>query len=805
MSARVIYEVVDAWSGGFNASVSVVAGDDGLGGWTLTFEAEFEITQIWGAEIVSRTGDTYVVRNAPWNGSVAPGGTVEFGFLGGPTTDPVPDAFLLNGVLVGDLPAISVADATVVEGNAGTRTLAFVVTLSAASATPVTVTYATANGTALAGADYAALGGSLTFAAGETRKVVRVTVNGDTAVEADETLRLVLSGAAGATLLDGEAIGTVRDDDTPPRLTVGDIQVTEGDAGTAAAVFTVRLSKAWNQAVTVAYATQAGTALAGSDFLGTSGSLSFAAGETVKTVSVAIVGDRVQEASESFTLRLSGANGASIADGIGVATIRDNDTPPSVAVADVALEEGDAGTASAVFTLRLDKAWGEAVSVGFTTANGTALAGQDYVARSGTVTFAAGQTVKTVAIAVKGDTVEEADEAFSLLLRNPSGLTIRDGTGLATIADDDGPAGVGFLSTSGNQIIDANGNAVRITGVNWFGMESSTFTPHGMWARNWSEMMDQMADLGFNTIRLPFSLEALQPGKVPNGIDVAKNPDLIGLTAIEILDKIVAHAGEIGMRIILDNHRSASGAGPNGNGLWIDGGYTEQQWIDTWTMLAGRYAGDPTVIGADLANEPHAATWGGGGANDWTAAAERAGNAIHAVNDDWLIFVEGVGSYAGANYWWGGNLKGVEFDPVVLNTPGKLVYSPHDYGNSIYEQAWFSDPAFPNNLPQKFDEFWGYIYREGIAPVMVGEFGSRLQDPKDEAWLDKLLPYMDGDFDANGTRDIPAGDEGMSWTWWSWNPNSGDTGGILADDWTTPIQAKMDLLTPQLSDLWGPA
>ncbi len=65
------------------------------------------------------------------------------------------------------------------------------------------------------------------------------------------------------------------------------------------------------------------------------------------------------------------------------------------------------------------------------------------------------------------------------------------------------------------------------------------------------------------------------------------------------------------------------------------------------------------------------------------------------------------------------------------------------------------------------------------------------------------MPYLDGDFDGNGTRDIPAGDEGMSWTWWSWNPNSGDTGGILADDWTTVLQNKVALLAPQLSDMWA--
>jgi aryl-phospho-beta-D-glucosidase BglC (GH1 family) len=804
MALTVSYRLVDQWAAGFNASVGITAGDVALNGWTIAFDAGFEITQIWNAEILSRSGTTYVIRNLDWNGTVAANGTVTFGFLGGSVTDPVPDAFTVNGALVSDLPSVSLADASVVEGHDGVKYLRFVATLSEAAAAPVAIDFATANGTALAGSDYVARNGTLTFAAGETRKVITVAVKGDTVIEATETMRLTLTAARGATIADGEAQGRIVDDDTPPAVRINDVVVTEGDAGTSLATFTVRLSKAWTSAVTMDYATVAGTAKAGSDYIAAAGSLSFAAGEVVKTVSVAIIGDRTPEAQEAFTLELGNVAGATVADGIGRATIRDTDKLPTIGVADTTVAEGDAGLTNAVFALTLDKAWHEAVTVSYVTRNGTAVIGEDYAGRSGTVTFAAGETSKTVAVPVKGDTRIEGDETFSLVIHKPVGATIRDNTGIATIIDNDAPAATpGFLSTAGNQIVDADGHAVRITGVNWFGMEDGTYAPHGLWARNWAEMMDEMAGLGFNTIRLPFSLEALQPGKVPNGIDFSKNPDLAGLSAIQILDKIVDHAGEIGMKIILDNHRSAAGAGPNGNGLWVDGGYTEQQWIDTWTMLAGRYAGDPTVIGADLANEPHNGVWGGGGANDWTAAAERAGNAIHAVNDDWLIFVEGVGTYNGSSTWWGGNLKGVEFDPVVLNTPNKLVYSPHEYGNSIYAQSWFSDPAYPNNLPQHFDDFWGYIYREGIAPVMLGEFGSKLQDPKDLPFLQKLLAYLDGDFDANGSIDIAADEEGMSFTWWSWNPNSGDTGGILNDDWTTPIEAKIALLEPHLSDLWA--
>jgi Ca2+-binding RTX toxin-like protein/aryl-phospho-beta-D-glucosidase BglC (GH1 family) len=348
----------------------------------------------------------------------------------------------------------------------------------------------------------------------------------------------------------------------------------------------------------------------------------------------------------------------------------------------------------------------------------------------------------------------------------------------------------GFLSTSGNQIVDGAGQPVKISGVNWFGLESTRYAPDGLHARSYQSMMDQMAELGFNTIRLPYSDELFLNG-LPTGIDFGLNPDLVGLTGLEILDEIVAYAGRIGLRIILDHHRNDAGDGASANGLWYNGEYGENQWIANWKALAARYADNPTVIGADLHNEPHAdATWGGGGLNDWAAAAERAGNAIHQVNPNWLIFVEGVETYAGEASWWGGNLMGVENRPIVLAVAQKLVYSAHEYPNSIFPQPWFDDPSFPANLAARFDRMWGYIYKDGLAPVYLGEFGSRLADPKDEAWLTSLKAYLSGD--------IPQGSEGIGWTWWSWNPNSGDTGGILTDDWSGVELRKMGEIGPLL-------
>jgi len=346
-------------------------------------------------------------------------------------------------------------------------------------------------------------------------------------------------------------------------------------------------------------------------------------------------------------------------------------------------------------------------------------------------------------------------------------------------------SGTGFWRTNGRQIVDANGQPVRITGINWFGMETNTFCPHGLWARNWRDMLDQMRSLGYNTLRLPFASQMLDSGSIPNGIDFNRNPDLAGLNGLQILDRIVDYAGQIGLRIFLDRHRPDSSGQ---SALWYTSQYTEQRWISDWRMLAQRYRNNPTVVGADLHNEPHSpACWGcGDTALDWRLAAERAGNAILEVNPDWLIIVEGVDCFGGECTWWGGNLQGARNFPVRLNLPNRLVYSPHEYATSVFQQPWFNDPNFPNNLNAIWDRNWGYLRTENIAPVLVGEFGTTLQDPRDRVWLERLMNYMG------------QGVGGMSFTFWTWNPNSGDTGGILNDDWTTVNTIKHNFLAPFL-------
>jgi probable HAF family extracellular repeat protein len=223
-----------------------------------------------------------------------------------------------------DAPLISIGDVTVTEGHTGTRTAAFTVTLSTASSEPVTVAFATADGTATAGSDYHVTTGSLTFAPGETSKTIAVPVNGDRSGEPNETFVVNLTRAAGGIIIgDGQGVGTIVDDE--PRVSINNVTRTEGRSGTTLFTFLVTLSAASDVPVTVNFATANGTATAGGDYDARSGTITFAPGETSKEITVAVKGDRQKEADETFFVDLSSAIGALIEISRGRGTILDDD------------------------------------------------------------------------------------------------------------------------------------------------------------------------------------------------------------------------------------------------------------------------------------------------------------------------------------------------------------------------------------------------------------------------------------------------------------------------------------------------
>ncbi len=347
------------------------------------------------------------------------------------------------------------------------------------------------------------------------------------------------------------------------------------------------------------------------------------------------------------------------------------------------------------------------------------------------------------------------------------------------------PVGTGYWHTKGTQIVDEANQPVRIAGINWFGFESTTFVAHGLGQRDYHDLLREIKSLGYNTIRIPFSDQLFFPSSMPNGISFnnGMNQDLQGLNGLQVLDKIVDYAGQLGLRIILDHHG-------------VDAGQQEPTWSTSdcsascfegdWQMLAAHYLGNPTVIGADLDNEPHGvACWACGDPSvDWQMEAQKVGNQILAINPHWLIFVEGVECYKGDCFWWGGNLEGVADAPVDLRVPNQVVYSPHDYPPDVFAMPYFNAPDYPNNLAAIWDTHWGFIVKKGIAPLWLGEFGTTLATTIDQQWLSTLVAYM-----GNGVT-------GMSWTYWCLNPDSGDTGGILQNDWTTVNQNKQDYLNP---------
>jgi endoglucanase len=368
-------------------------------------------------------------------------------------------------------------------------------------------------------------------------------------------------------------------------------------------------------------------------------------------------------------------------------------------------------------------------------------------------------------------------------------------------------AGTGYWHTSGSKIVDANGATVKIAGINWFGFETSNYALHGLWARDYKSMLDQVKSLGYNTIRLPYSNQLFDAGSTPNSINFYQmNADLQGLTTgLQVMDKIIAYGGSIGLRFFLDRHRpDAGGQSP----LWYTSAYSESRWISDWVMLANHYAGNTAVVGADLHNEPHhiqgnnatGACWGCGvPTTDWRLAAQKAGNAILAANPNWLIIVEGVDCYGpggvmqateGADCtWWGGQLAGAKDYPVNLNVANRVVYSAHEYDNGVFNQTWFSDPTFPNNMNALYDKWWGYLAKNNTAPVLIGEFGTTLNDSVDGVWLSHLMSYINTN--------------GLSWTFWCLNPDSGDTGGILKGDWISVETAKQAYLSPYMFPLTG--
>lgn len=341
-----------------------------------------------------------------------------------------------------ETPVITLDNTSVSEGNTGTVTATITISLSTISSETITVDWATQDNTATEPDDYVAANGTITFAPGESSKTVSLTVNGDEEDEGNESFTVNLTNATGgATISDSQGFVTIDDDDAPlPNFTIDDVTITEGNSGTVDAVFTITLSAAAEEAITVDWTTQDNAAVAPDDFTAGNGTLTFAAGETTKTVTVSVNGDAEDESNvETYFVSLSNVTGpATISDNTGVGYITDDDEPlPAFSVEDIEVNEGNSGTVTATFTVTLDKAGTENITVDYETQENAATDPEDYAAASGTLTFAPGELTKTVDVSVVGDVDAEGNHGFYLFLDNAVNAQIPDPYGFCTIIDDD--------------------------------------------------------------------------------------------------------------------------------------------------------------------------------------------------------------------------------------------------------------------------------------------------------------------------------------------------------------------------------
>lgn len=331
----------------------------------------------------------------------------------------------------------SITDAAIVEGNGGSLNLTFTVTLASAMSAAATINYATSDGTALAGSDYTATSGTLTFSTGQTSRTFSVPITTDTDSESNETFTVTLSDPSAGGILRATATATITDDDG---LAIGNVTITEGNGGgTVTATATVTLT-ANASPVTVDWATVNGTAEAGSDYTAASGSLTFAPGETSKTIEVTVAADDLWEANEAFRIVLANAAGAQIVDRSGTVTISNDDsrTAPVMDIQDVRITEGTDGGPVMRFTVGLSYSIGTDITVNFATQDGSAKAGLDYTATSGTLTILANQRTGVIEVPITADAVVEGTEFFRLSLADPAGgATIGDGAAFGFILNDD--------------------------------------------------------------------------------------------------------------------------------------------------------------------------------------------------------------------------------------------------------------------------------------------------------------------------------------------------------------------------------
>ncbi|MFN9398502.1 MAG: beta strand repeat-containing protein, partial [Dolichospermum sp.] len=370
--------------------------------------------------------------------------------------------------------SLSINDVTLTEGNSGTKNATFTVTLSGETFQPVTVNYATANGTATAGSDYTATTGTLIFNVnpGETSKQITVSVLGDSLFEANETFFVNLSNATNASIADAQAQGTITNDDVAlPTITLAVSPSSVTEDSTTNLVYTFTRTGATTSALTVNYGIT-GTANS-TDYTGatpgTGKTITFAAGASTATLTIDPTADTIVESNETVALTLATGTGYNIGTTTAViGTITNDDLLPNLNLsANQTIVEGNTNPQNVTYTVTLSNASTQTITVQYATANGTAIAGSDYTSTSGTLTFNPGVTSQVINIPILNDSLNEANETFSLTLNSPTNASLGTSQTVTTTITDTLsaaatttlPTNVENLTLTGTAAINGTGNA----------------------------------------------------------------------------------------------------------------------------------------------------------------------------------------------------------------------------------------------------------------------------------------------------------------------------------------------------------
>ncbi|MBQ8079007.1 MAG: cellulase family glycosylhydrolase [Oscillospiraceae bacterium] len=398
-----------------------------------------------------------------------------------------------------------------------------------------------------------------------------------------------------------------------------------------------------------------------------------------------------------------------------------------------------------------------------------------------------------------------------------------------------------WLHVENGKVVDMYGNEVWMTGVNWFGYNVGSQIFDGAWSANVHNCLKLISDHGFNLLRVPMSTEIILQWK--NGepdpmikLNEYENPELtvegvVGGKAkysFDIWNQVVAWCREEGIKIMMDVHSASTNAAGHQYPLWYDDNFSTDDWLEALSWFSEYYKDDDTIIAIDLKNEPHGkpeegkfAKWDDStDENNWKYAAERGAMACLEQNPNLLIMVEGTECYPdfsrGADWstpsvdyahygepskvfgaWWGGNLRGVKDHPVDIGEYTKqIVYSPHDYGPEVYKQSWFylEDDTKTFDRQSLLDDYWydswAYLVEENRYPLLMGEWGGWVDEEHDKTgenrhWLQEIRDYMT--------------DKHIHHTFWCFNENSSDTGGLVYDNFQKWDDVKYEFIK---SALW---